>query len=438
MYSNSDYKRLGDRIRQNNDNVSEGDYEMLQYLRTSYKYPLSIVFNSIRDLAYKVDPNSICTYRIKRIESIISKLVRFPEMQVNRAEDIAGCRCILSSEKDVYKLYERILRKQDKLPFEIKGKINDYIANTPPSGYKSIHINVVLKGENQRMEIQLRSIEHHNWATLVETTDLLYGLKLKERGAYSNNELFRLHSLLSKSSSQLSSSEIEDIANTIIKYDYIKKIGDVFVQNYIDVRRHWNSLKLQTKHFFLISTGSDGIPEIKGFDNFDDAESQYFKMFINNKSNKNIVLTHLQKTNFTKISIAYSNYFLTYNNTLIKILQYLSLAVQKSFKLNKILRFCKYYQAFLDIMSFWLDKQIIEMRTLGNDENIIKSKTKYKDWENNIVNGILSFAHTYREMQKCFKFNVLNIVVYMIMKVKHKKFMSTLKEILKNNIKNKK
>ena len=89
-------------------------------------------------------------------------------------------------------------------------------------------------------------------------------------------------------------------------------------------------------------------------------------------------------------------------------------------------------------MSFWLDKQIIEMRTLGNDENIIKSKTKYKDWENNIVNGILSFAHTYREMQKCFKFNVLNIVVYMIMKVKHKKFMSTLKEILKNNIKNKK
>ena len=176
-YSNSDYKKLGDRIRADINNISDADYEMLQYLRTSYKSPLSTIFNSIEQLAHKIDANCVCTYRIKRIESIISKLIRFPEMQVNRAEDIAGCRCILSNEQQVYDLYNRILKRISKLPFELKGKINDYIANPKESGYKSIHLNVVVKGDNRRVEIQLRSLEHHNWATLVEISDLLYGLK---------------------------------------------------------------------------------------------------------------------------------------------------------------------------------------------------------------------------------------------------------------------
>ena len=103
-FSNKDYEKLGDRIRKDVNNISESDYEMLQYLRTSYKSPLSVVFNTIELLAHSVDKNCVCTYRIKRIESIVSKLIRFSEMRVNRAEDIAGCRCILSSEADVYSL----------------------------------------------------------------------------------------------------------------------------------------------------------------------------------------------------------------------------------------------------------------------------------------------------------------------------------------------
>ena len=114
-YSNKDYKRLGDRIRSNPQHVAEADLQMLQGLRLSYKEPLAIIFKSLEHTAYKVDHNCICTYRVKRIESIISKLIRFPEMQVNRAEDIAGCR--------------------------------------------SIHINAVLKdGDNRRIEIQLRAL----------------------------------------------------------------------------------------------------------------------------------------------------------------------------------------------------------------------------------------------------------------------------------------
>ena len=164
-YSSNDYKRLGERIRSNPKQVSDADLMMLQTLRVSYKEPLAIIFKSIEKAANKVDENCICTYRVKRIESIISKLVRFPHMQVNKAEDIAGCRCIMTHTENVYKLFDKLQRNKDRLPFEI--------------------------------------------------------------------------------------------ADTIIKYNYIEKIGEVFARNYLDVRRQWNKMRLQRNHFFLISTGSD-------------------------------------------------------------------------------------------------------------------------------------------------------------------------------------
>lgn len=244
-------------------------------------------------------------------------------MQVNRAEDIAGCRCIMSSVEKVYDLYNRLLRNKDKLPFIIKGTIHDYIESPKGSGYRSIHINAVLKdGDNRRIEIQLRGLEHHNWATLVEITDLLFNTKLKENGKNSNEELFEFHRLLSVPEKLLSKKEKYFIADIAIKYKYIDKIGTIFARNYLDVRSQWNKLKLQRNHFFLISTGRDGIPDFMGYTCFEEAEQAYFDKFVNNEDNRNIVLTHLQRANFTKISVAYSNYFLTFNNTLIQILLY--------------------------------------------------------------------------------------------------------------------
>ena len=157
IYTGNDYKRLGSRIRSNPQNIFEEDYQILQDLRLTYKEPLAIVFNAIERAAYKVDPNSICTYRIKRMESIISKLIRFPHMQVNKAEDIAGCRCIMTSTENVYKLYNKLMRNQDRLPFEMTGAEHDYIAQPKESGYQSIHLNVRLKGDKRVIEIQLRA-----------------------------------------------------------------------------------------------------------------------------------------------------------------------------------------------------------------------------------------------------------------------------------------
>lgn len=422
-YSNKEYKRLGDRIRSNPKEVAEDDLVMLQTLRMSYKEPLAVIFKSIEKMAHKVDENCICTYRVKRIESIISKLLRYPEMQVNRAEDIAGCRCIMSSTEKVYQLYNRLMKNEDKLPFVIKGTIHDYIQEPKESGYRSIHINAVLKdGDNRRIEIQLRGLEHHNWATLVEITDLLFKTRLKEHGAKTNKDLYEFHRLLSLPEESLTKKEKYFFADTVIKYHYIETIGEVFARNYLDVRKQWNKLKLQRNQFFLISTGSDGIPDFMGFLYFEEAERAYFERFVNNEENRNIVLTHLKEANFTKISVAYSNYFLTFNNTLVKVLVFLSDAVTNAYKQHKVALFDQYYQCFLDIIAFWIEKQLLETDSFNKDNIARNSRLLRTEWTNSITDGINAINYIMDKMHKKLTFDPLHIVPYYHMKRKQKLF----------------
>ena len=422
IYTSNEYKRLGERIRSNPLNISEDDYLALQELRLTYKEPLAIVFNAINRAAYKVDSNCICTYRIKRIESIVSKLIRFPHMQVNKAEDIAGCRCIMTNTENVYKLFDKLQKIMDRLSFEITGVVHDYIEKPKDSGYQSIHLNVRLKGDKRVVEIQLRALEHHNWATLVEITDLLFRTKLKELGTKSDADLFEFHRLLSLPEKQLSKKDKYFIADTIIKYNYIEKIGEVFARNYLDVRRQWNKMRLQRNHFFLISTGSDGIPDFMGFNVFEDAERAYFEKFVNNDDNRNIVLTHLQQASFTKISIAYSNYFLTFNNTIMQVLVYLSDAVTNSYRQNKVSAFCQYYQCFLDNIAFWIEEQRLEMSSYNKDNIARNSRLLRTEWTNSINNGISALNYIMWNMHKRLSFSLLHIVPYYRMKQIQKQF----------------
>ena len=373
-YSNKDYKRLGDRIRSNPKEVADADLLMLQ----------------------------------ERIESIISKLLRFPEMQVNRAEDIAGCRCIMSSTEKAYELYDRLMRNQNRLPFVIKGTIHDYIKEPKESG------NAVLKdGDNRRIEIQIRALEHHNWATLVEITDLLFDAKLKEHGRKSNPDLYEFHRLLSLPPERLTKDDRYFMADVAIKYNYIGKIGEVFARNYLDVRRQWNKMKLQHSHFFLVSIGSDGIPDFMGFSIFEEAEKAYFDKFVNNDENRNIVLTHLEQANFTKISIAYSNYFMTFNNTIVQVLLNLSEAVVNAYRQNKVKLFDKYYQSYLDLIEFWVDQQVLELSWFKSDKIATNSRLMRTEWTNSINSAIDVMQHMRWKMKQELTFNPLHIIPYM-------------------------
>lgn len=113
-------------------------------------------------------------------------------------------------------------------------------------------------------------------------------------------ELYEFHKILSKPDCDFTIHDYTRIAEISGKYKYLEKIGSIFSANTIELRQQRNKLRMSKISFFLISTGSDGKPLLRGFKNFDDAETAYFEWFSNNSDNKNIVLTHLNKTSFDK------------------------------------------------------------------------------------------------------------------------------------------
>jgi ppGpp synthetase/RelA/SpoT-type nucleotidyltranferase len=305
MISKAEIDRIGEKVRVEFPSISESTLNNLQDYRTSHKESLSDVFNELCLLSKSVSKSSITTYRIKRFESIISKLLRQPKMRLNRMGDIGGCRCILENDKEVNRLRLKIEKK-----FKVVAK-SDYIEKPKANGYRSLHLIVEVFNSDKRIEIQLRNKEDHNWATLVEITDLLYDSRLKELD--DNKELSEFHYLLSRKT-QLAPEEIQKTVDLISKYDYFERLSKVFSRNYVEVRKRWIELGNKNGHkFFLIEASKNEVPRIESFRSFNEAEKMYFELYKKN-TNANIVLTYLPTPNYKQVSIAYSNYILTYHS----------------------------------------------------------------------------------------------------------------------------
>lgn len=114
--TNGEINRLGDKIREKyiKDSLEENTLNELQNYRTSHKDCLAKVFNALCNLNRKMGKHSIVTYRIKRFESIIGKLYRFPKMKFSRMWDIGGYRYIVNNNEEVYRLKE-LIEKSDVL-----------------------------------------------------------------------------------------------------------------------------------------------------------------------------------------------------------------------------------------------------------------------------------------------------------------------------------
>jgi hypothetical protein len=406
-YSQGDYKRLSKRIRENPNKITKEDYQMLQEFRLTYRSQLSTIFTFLNKEAQKIDKESVCTYRIKRIESIVSKLGRY-KMPIYKMNDIAGCRCIMTSDKDVIKLFKRLQKTKEKLPFKFELR-NNYIETPKEDGYRSIHLIATLKDEPEKIvEVQIRSLEQHNWATLVEISDVLFDSKLKECRREKSPELFDFHLLLAKKDRELTFNDKQKICEISGKFRYIERLSVLFFKNYISLRTQRNELKANRGSFyFLISTDNQGRPELIQFKDFNEAEKQYFEMFLDNPESKNIVLTHFKGTSFDKISIAYSNYVMTYNATLFRVLKIIGEMSVHAFNHYQIRKFKKYYRAFWYIVSQWFDTKVTEADLYNKDKTIKKSITKNKEWSSSISSSIANIYEIVMEKQMKFKKNIL-------------------------------
>lgn len=428
-FSKNDYVKLGDRLREfktNENDIPIEDLELLQSLRTSYKEPLSKVFEILQKSILLVDKNAIITYRIKRIDSIISKLLRLEKTQLPRIEDIAGCRCILTNNEQVYKLKE-LLEKE----LHIKSDRNDYIATPKSDGYKSLHLIVQTKDKESRpIEVQLRCEKDHNWATLVEITDIVYNTKIKELG--NNKELGKMLLLLSDGFENLNSNKLVELINLIMSTDFIKKINSVFVSNSINIRKQWSQIEgRKDRNFYLIEVDKNNNSFINSYENFNEAERAYFEKFKKNRSH-NIVLTHIPNAKFERISKAYSNYTLTYHSFFNDLSLKCKELVKISFSQNQISDFRKYFSLYTYIY--------FEITKLQIYEFVSMKRTKCKslksvEWEKDIQHRLDSIEYTRREIFNQIKVSRFNLYHILIIIARNQIWKKNL-EIAKNDLNN--
>lgn len=383
--SKTKIRKLGDRIRETFEDetrvVSKEDLEMLQEYRLTFRDTIASVFDIVYKECQSVNKKSIVTYRIKRIESIIGKLKRMPDTELDRLIDIAGCRCILSNNEQVYRLLDK-LRKNPHI--YIKKEI-DYIETPQKEGYRSIHLYAGLSENNGKLvEIQLRNQEQHNWATLVEISDFVFETKLKEYREPA--DLLEFHRLLSVQEQDLTPKEKDKLFYTIKHRNYINRINEVFVRNYIEVRKQWMKLQNNPKNsFYLIEAKRDDCPQIDSYNSFSEAEKAYFERFQQN-SNSNIVLTNIPQATYEQISVAYSNYMLSTHSFSDDCLNRYQRQIKRTLEYKEYINYAKYYYQYCRILVCSLNLLQEEINTLNNNvtkEN--KHKIRVKEWEKDII-----------------------------------------------------
>lgn len=190
--SKNELDRIGDRIYRESSN--DKDLEIISNYRAEHSKILRSFIYTIRSkLNTKYSENNfICSQRLKRLPSIISKIKRFKDMKLSRMQDLAGTRVILSNLKEVEEFSEVLKNGVYKSPNNKNNFVfereKNYILDPKKDGYRSIHQIYKYQGKQYKelngylLELQIRTRLQHQWATALEIVDSIKNEDLKIGG----------------------------------------------------------------------------------------------------------------------------------------------------------------------------------------------------------------------------------------------------------------
>jgi ppGpp synthetase/RelA/SpoT-type nucleotidyltranferase len=157
------------------DLVGEDDHraamEVLLEHRAAHRLPLIKANMGLRSMVRSEQCDVEVSQRLKRVPTILDKLLREPTMQLANMQDLGGCRAVLNSIGEVRRVQRRLVRNRPPL------RVSDYIAEPRASGYRGVH--VVVEYDGRAVEVQLRTQVMHEWAITVERVGGRLGEDLK-------------------------------------------------------------------------------------------------------------------------------------------------------------------------------------------------------------------------------------------------------------------
>lgn len=194
-YSKSQVKRAGKKLRryaQDNTSVPMNEIaqaiKIVDYWRAEHSTPLLKARMGLQSRCNTVNVSAQISQRLKRVPTIIDKLGRQPKNQLTMMQDIAGCRAVVTAPDDLV----TVQRQWGKTGSELLVKTDDYMQTPKPSGYRGVHL--VVRYDNRRVEVQLRTQLQHAWGVAVESAGGVLGIDLKS-GRGPTEALTLLHHL---------------------------------------------------------------------------------------------------------------------------------------------------------------------------------------------------------------------------------------------------
>jgi ppGpp synthetase/RelA/SpoT-type nucleotidyltranferase len=188
--SNKEINAAGDALRLNALQNSTSEWILVvSNWRSSHESAMKNVMRVLRRHARINNHSAVISGRAKRLQSIAAKLNREQSMALSTMQDIAGCRVVLDTV-EIAEVFANGIRGEltEKLSPLREIKEKNYIDGPKADGYRSMHFVVSYESRNaavlrpRRVEIQVRSLLQHRWATALEAVDLFTGQTLKNGG----------------------------------------------------------------------------------------------------------------------------------------------------------------------------------------------------------------------------------------------------------------
>ncbi|PPB53653.1 RelA/SpoT domain-containing protein [Campylobacter hyointestinalis] len=178
--SNTAVRKAGLSLK--NNSATKEDLDAISTFRSNH---IQLMKMLVKTISKKLPKPLFIARRLKRLSSIQAKLQRFEGMCLDRMQDIGGVRAVFRNNNEVKQFVENIkevyLGKRSVLEIV---KENDYITQPKVDGYRSYHIVFKYNGKidevnGYHIELQLRDLLQHYWATAVEILALRSSTNIK-------------------------------------------------------------------------------------------------------------------------------------------------------------------------------------------------------------------------------------------------------------------
>lgn len=322
-YSIQNINKAGDIIRDPNATPDErkNAFKIIDNWRAAHAYPMHVIYIHLRRISAAKYKNSLVVERLKRLDSIVSKLEREPHMLLSRMQDLGGCRVIVPTLAEVRKF--AVNYQNSRIRHKLK-KEYDYIACPKASGYRSLHLVYKFHSDKKAtynksifIEIQIRTHLQHLWATALETMGLFtrQALKAGEGDEYVKrffalvSSLFALEENAPIVPNTFNTPEqlLEEVRTLNDKYHILQKLQAIRAAS-INMDKKADKKTEKKGYYVLRLSYTENIVKIFYFSpsKFQIA-NQLYTTFEQNEVNNDTVL--VQASSFIELQKAYPNYF---------------------------------------------------------------------------------------------------------------------------------